>query len=104
MNIHEIQSAISASPRAITVLYFASARTTIDISYERIPLPEAGLPLKELPKLLEERHAGKGLGKVLERCRWSVNDEMVEHIGEGEDEVVLRGGEEVAVIPPVSGG
>ncbi|KZP00645.1 hypothetical protein CALVIDRAFT_455829, partial [Calocera viscosa TUFC12733] len=83
----------------ITVLYFAAARTCIGLSSERISLPEGGLPLSQLGKLLEERHEDTGLGKVLQRSGWSVNDEMVEEEG-----VVLRGGEEVGVICPVSGG
>jgi len=105
MNVHEIQSALSAAPPTITVLYFAAARTAVGLSSERVSLPESGLHLKDLAKLLDERHEGKGLGKVLERSKWSVNDEMVsDEEGESEETVVLRGGEEVGVIPPVSGG
>ncbi|KAK4335669.1 hypothetical protein RTBOTA2_004445 [Rhodotorula toruloides] len=42
------------------------------------------------------------LARVLERSAWSVDEEMVDE--EREDEVLLKGGETVCPIPPVSGG
>ncbi len=59
------------------------------------------LPLSELGQLLVSRHPNASLlGSVLEKSSWAVDAEMVEDPAA----VVLRGGEEVAVICPVSGG
>lgn len=100
--------------RTITLLYFATASTATRLTSELVELPtiplastsseteSGGFPLSRLAPLLEARHAGTDLGKVLKMSRWSVDAEMVD---EGtEDEVLLKGGEEVAVICPVSGG
>ena len=94
-----------APTRTITVLYFAAASTATGLTSERIALPPSGsdgFPLSSLPALLAARHAGTGLEGVLAGSGWAVDGEMVEEGREGS--VVLRGGEEVAVICPVSGG
>ena len=93
--------------RTITVLYFAAASTATGLTFGSIELPTTsshtqGFPLSELAAFLEARHAGTDLGKILRTSRWSVDAEMVEE-GE-EDSVILKGGEEVAIICPVSGG
>ena len=59
-----------------------------------------GFPLKDLAALLAARHPKTRLGSVLEGSSWAVDAEMVDDPAR----VVLRGGEEVAVICPVSGG
>lgn len=95
----------------ITVLYFAAAQTALGKSSEIIQLPESekkmvgnssGFPLSELANLLVARHGSKGrdLEKVLNISKWSVDAEMVDDV----NGILLKGGEEVAVIPPVSGG
>jgi molybdopterin synthase sulfur carrier subunit len=95
----------------ITVLYFAAAQTALGKMSESIQLPETnedgsdnlpGFPLSELSKLLVVRHGSVGadLEGVLKISKWSVNAEMVDDV----DTIFLKGGEEVAVIPPVSGG
>lgn len=82
------------------MLYFAGARTLVGQSKEEVVLPASGTcSLSGLRDELVTRH-GAGLGKLLSTSRWSVDQTMVD---DGDD-VVLRGGEEVAVIPPVSGG
>lgn len=82
------------------VLYFASARTTIGLSQETLTLPSVPLPLQSLVDLIANKH--EGVTQVLKTCRWSVDNTLIEldEIGEW----TLKGGEEVAVIPPVSGG
>lgn len=92
---------MSSSPE-ITLLYFAAASTSTGLTTEQIPLPSSFEPFKlsSLSALLVSRHPGKGLEKVLESSQWSVDAEMVEDA----EVVVLKGGEEVAVICPVSGG
>ncbi|KAL4247212.1 Molybdopterin synthase sulfur carrier subunit [Abortiporus biennis] len=85
----------------IKVLYFAAASTTAGLQEEHIPLPsEEPFPLSSLATLLSSRHPSRGLDKVLATSQWSVDAEMVDE----PEKVFLAGGEEVAVICPVSGG
>lgn len=58
------------------------------------------MPLSALADVLAARHPGTRLGEVLAQSQWAVNEEMVED----PMRIVLKGGEEVAVICPVSGG
>ena len=86
----------------ITVLYFAAASTAAGATEETIQLPTDGapFPLSSLAAHLSNLHPKTGLDKILETSQWSVDAEMVEDAAS----VVLKGGEEVAVICPVSGG
>jgi len=84
----------------ITVLYFAAAMTATRRTSESFALPDDGLKLSDLAKLIVSRHPNTGIDRVLEQSRWSVGTELVHDLGS----LVLRGGEEVAIIPPVSGG
>ncbi|CDO72468.1 hypothetical protein BN946_scf184980.g9 [Trametes cinnabarina] len=59
-----------------------------------------GLPLSALADVLVARHPGTGLREILAQSQWAVDEEMVDDPAN----VVLKGGEEVAVICPVSGG
>jgi molybdopterin converting factor small subunit len=93
-----------ASEPEITVLYFAAASTAVGSPSERVrlPIPQPGdsFPLSSLGPLLVSRHPSTNLDKVLESSQWSVDMEMVENV----EDVRLKGGEEVAIICPVSGG
>lgn len=91
---------MSDSLPTITVLYFAAASTATGLLSEKIPIPNEGLKLTELGRVLTARHSESDLGKVLNTSRWSVDLEMIDD----PEAIVLRGGEEVAVICPVSGG
>ena len=84
----------------VTVLYFAAATTALGRTSETFAVPGDGLKLSDLAKLIVSRHLNSGIDRVLEQSRWSVDAELVDT----PDSVVLRGGEEVAIIPPVSGG
>ncbi|KAL1674344.1 hypothetical protein EV122DRAFT_293532 [Schizophyllum commune] len=64
------------------------------------PCTPQAFPLTSLPSLLASRHPGTNLAEILRDSQWSVNAEMVED----PERVALTGGEEVAVICPVSGG
>ncbi|KAF8199573.1 hypothetical protein BJ912DRAFT_844653 [Pholiota molesta] len=88
------------SKQTITVLYFAAASTAIGITSEKISLPQGGLKLSELPELLASRHPNTDLEQILETSQWSVDCEMAEDT----ETTILKGGEEVGVICPVSGG
>jgi molybdopterin converting factor small subunit len=89
------------------VLYFASARTCVEIDQEVIELPsgQSVVPLSHLTKIILGRHAAVAseLAQILERSAWSVNEEIVSAPGDDGD-VAIKPGDVVAVIPPVSGG
>lgn len=94
--------------KSIEVLYFASAKEAAGIGRQSIPLPEIPFPLSKLgdylTQLVSSSNNGdaKSFEKVLKTSRWSVNEDMVD-----EDDLAkmtLQGGEDVAIIPPVSGG
>ncbi|KAJ7773212.1 hypothetical protein B0H16DRAFT_141971 [Mycena metata] len=85
---------------SINVLYFAAASTATRLSHELVPVP-ARLRLSSLADILVARHPNAtSLRKILEGSKWSVDAEMVDD----PEEVELKGGEDVAVICPVSGG
>jgi len=88
----------------ITVLYFASAREATEgqIASEQIALPPSAdgdkISVAELKRTLAMKH-GKKLAAILETCAVSVAQEYCES-----DEDAVRNGDEVAIIPPISGG
>jgi molybdopterin converting factor small subunit len=85
----------------ITVLYFAAAFTATKLASQSISLPsDQEFRLSSLGDLLASLHPNTGLESILQSSQWSVDAGMVNH----PTEVVLTGGEEVAVICPVSGG
>ena len=87
--------------RSVTLLYFAAASSATQRDTEMIELPEGkDFRLNELEPLLVSRYPETNLGDVLKTSLWSVDAEMVED----PKDVVLKGGEEIAVICPVSGG
>lgn len=90
------------SDREITVLYFAAASTATKLNSQSITLPadQAEFRLSSLEDLLVSLHPASGLDIVLKSSQWSVDAEMVDD----PEQIVLKGGEEVAVICPVSGG
>jgi molybdopterin synthase sulfur carrier subunit len=77
----------------IKLLYFAILREKLGRQEEML---EFSGSVGELRKLLVEREPH--LADVLKVCLFAVNQE---YVGE---EFILKGGETVAVIPPVSGG
>ena len=84
------------------VFYFASVRTTLGLSHESIALPSTPTSLSALIELIAQRHSEKEAGSVLAGCRWSVDNTLIEI--DDIESWTLNGGEEVAAIPPVSGG
>lgn len=91
---------MTESERTITVLYFAAASTALGITSEQVPLPPGGLKLSNLSQELASRHPDVDLAPILGTSQWSVDCEMVDD----PETVVLKGGEEIGVICPVSGG
>lgn len=83
------------------MLYFASARTAIDKSSESITLPYSPFPTSKIKDYLKEQYKGNDeLAKVLAKSAISVNEEIIYD----DENVNLKNGDIVAVIPPVSGG
>ncbi|KAL5045053.1 Molybdopterin synthase sulfur carrier subunit [Aspergillus fruticulosus] len=84
--------------------YFASASTYTGKNTESLPAP---LPLSSLFDTLETKYPGIK-EKVLSSCSISLGDEYVDVLSEGEksgnERILIRDGDEVAVIPPVSSG
>lgn len=100
---HDLMHPTTGSPK-ITLLYFAAASTATGLTQETIALPPTPtpFPLTSLSELLVARYPNIGLDKILEGSQWSIDAEMIDP--EQLADVVLKGGEEVAVICPVSGG
>ncbi|CAG8593447.1 2406_t:CDS:2 [Funneliformis caledonium] len=86
--------------KEFTILYYATARDATKMSSEKIPLPSQSpfMSLKDLTMLLKERH--KKLAPILEYSLYAINMEYVEN----DQAILVKEGDEVAVIPPVSGG
>jgi molybdopterin converting factor small subunit len=106
-------SDISDAIGYFTLLYFATASSYTKRDSEMFQAP---LLLPKLFDILEERYPGIG-EKVLCRCAVTINLNYIDMDiirGEGnkitwigpvlEDAVVIRQGDEVALIPPVSSG
>ena len=80
----------------MTVLFFAGAREAAGTSKETMDLP-AGATVAELAEALVGRF-GERLGAVMPTCAVWVNGEPAP------PGTALQPGDEVAVLPPVSGG
>ena len=85
----------------IQMLYFASARTSLDKFQESIQLPSSHFPANKLKAYLQERYNGNvEFISVLNKSAISVNEEIVYD----EENHLLENGDVGAIIPPVSGG
>lgn len=80
------------------VLYFAAAQSYTHRESETLSAP---LTITQLFEILEKKYEGIGQ-KVLGHCKIAVNWEYVDL--ESEMELVIKAGDEVGVIPPVSSG
>lgn len=83
---------------SVRVLYFAKAREVAGLAEEEVQLQEPNTHSDALTQEIVRRHPG--LSSVLTTCVLAVNQEYVQ-VGE---RVGLKQGDEVAVIPPLSGG
>ena len=82
---------------SVTVLYFAALRDLAGVGEEQLEVGADGeLSVSTLLLELQRRHAA--LQGRLDSVRVAVNEEFTERGTQ------LRGGEVVALIPPVSGG
>ncbi|KAK0747895.1 hypothetical protein B0T21DRAFT_12725 [Apiosordaria backusii] len=87
-------------PGHFTILYFASATSFTAKNVESLPAP---LSLKKLFDVLEERYKGIK-DSVLDHSLVTINLAYVDIPEEGEEDVIIKEGDEVAIIPPVSSG
>jgi molybdopterin converting factor small subunit len=97
----------STSTPTFTILYFATASSYTTVSSEELPAP---LPLVKLFPTLESRYPGITI-KVLKSCAVTVNLEYVDMDDSSEsksdttsEEFLIKPGDEVGIIPPVSSG
>ena len=81
----------------VRVLYFAAAREASNTSEESIELPETA-GTSDLISLLVARHPK--LQSVLNSCILALNQE---YLSQGQH-MMLKDKDEVAIIPPLSGG
>jgi molybdopterin converting factor small subunit len=93
-----------AAPSSFQIIYFSTASSYTGKQTEILPAP---LPLNKLFDLLEERYPGIR-GKVLASCAVTLDLEYVEIDDGVEDKdrvpVMIKPGDEVGIIPPVSSG
>ena len=99
----------TSAEQVVNVFFFAAAKeATGGVGSQKISLPEIPFPLSKLAAHLVQTVARSGQGdtgsleKVMQHSKWSVNEDMVAE--EEMDSIILKGGEDVAIIPPVSGG
>ena len=81
------------------LLYFASAASFTQKSFEDFSAP---LPLTDLFNVVEKKHPGM-IDAVLSSSAVTVNLDYVD-VGETSNVTIIREGDEVAIIPPVSSG
>ncbi len=90
-------------PGHFVLLYFASANS---YTSKESDFFEAPLSLPALFDLLEQKYIGIK-NKILNSCLVTINLEYVEVPDHGKnvaDTIVIKAGDEVAIIPPVSSG
>jgi molybdopterin converting factor small subunit len=88
------------STTSFTILYFAAASSYTGRESEQLPAP---LKLSQLFATLEARYDGIS-AKVLKGCAITINLEYVDVPAEHDDNIIIKAGDEVGVIPPVSSG
>lgn len=86
-----------ASASSFKILYFAAATSYTKREAEALPAP---MKLSDLFSALEKRYPGIR-EKVLNSCAVTVN---LEYVDLEEQTLVIKEGDEVGIIPPVSSG
>lgn len=96
---------VKAPQDHFTILYFAAAASHTNKDSEHVPAP---VKLRNLFDVLDKRYPGMK-AKVLTCCAITVNLEYVDVEPTGSEDpdsndLEIQGGDEVAIIPPVSSG
>lgn len=81
----------------VTILYFARSRELTNTHEEELTVDE-GTTVAALWALLLDRHAA--LSEISSRCLLALNQDYTEP----DNQTALKCGDEIAIIPPVSGG
>lgn len=85
---------------SLQLRYLASLREELGRSEERFEVPEAGLDFEQVLALIQDRHGpGAVAALTADSVRLACNQELVDPSG-----LHLRGGDELAFLPPVTGG
>jgi len=97
-----MSASAKAPPGHFTILYFGPAENHTSKASEYLPAP---LPISKLFSILEDKYGGIH-AKLLQSCLVTVNLEYVDIPEDETDEsgTVIKEGDEVAIIPPVSSG
>ncbi|KAG2179102.1 hypothetical protein INT43_001952 [Umbelopsis isabellina] len=88
----------SDNSKQINVLYFAAAKEITGLSSEELDLPPT---LKHLTEILTCKY-GDELRKIVDHSLYAINMEYIEK--KDEANTGLKDKDEIAIIPPVSGG
>jgi molybdopterin synthase sulfur carrier subunit len=88
---------VRAPAGQFTLLYFAAASSYTQKNSEFLPVP---MTISELPDRLEGRYPGIKQ-KILSSCALTIN---LEYVDMDEGSTIIKEGDEVAIIPPVSSG
>ena len=80
----------------LRILYFAAARERAQCQEEQVTLAPPHT-LNRLKQMLYQRHVE--LSSLDDYLRWAINQRFSES-----DDLILKEGDEVALIPPISGG
>ena len=80
----------------LRILYFAAARERARCQEEQVTLAPPHT-LNQLKHVLYQRHVE--LSSLDDYLRWAINQRFSES-----DDLILKEGDEVALIPPISGG
>lgn len=82
----------------LTIHYHAAVMTTTKSTSDKFSLPENGLKVSELTRAIVSRYPG--VDRVLTTSRWIVDGESIDPLSS----FILEGGEDVHVIPRLTGG
>ena len=92
-------NAAAADTSKVKVLFFAKARELVGISEATVDIP-SHCGVRKVSELLEERFSQ--LCPLERRFILALNEEYVDT--DGDEELVTKDGDRLAVIPPISGG
>ncbi|MDP9395349.1 MAG: MoaD/ThiS family protein [Actinomycetota bacterium] len=82
---------------ALTVRYWAAAKTAAGVAEEDVDVPDAGTTLGDVLELVSARHGGE-LPTVLRRCSFLLDGVRCDRA------TPVRAGSVVEVLPPFAGG
>ena len=95
----EIMPSVKCPPGHFKILYFASAASYTKKESETLDAP---LKASKLFEALDKQYPGMK-ARILSSCAITVNLEYVD-LGDEEQSITIKEGDEVGIIPPVSSG